>query len=129
VNGDVWGHPWTARKVRRVLARLHMVRRWKPAESPPVPPVEDVRLRAPTIDDVHQVAEVFRSGFGAEGEDGYPSIGAAYQEVHATLTGRWGPFDANTSVVAIAKDRVIAASLVVADDGYDLRPLLGVPGD
>jgi hypothetical protein len=94
-----------------------MVRRWKADDLRPSTPFAGVELRTAGMADTKQLAELFRSGFGSEGEDGYPSVAVAYQEVHDTLTGKWGPFDWKASVVALLDGRVIGASLVVADDG------------
>jgi ribosomal protein S18 acetylase RimI-like enzyme len=105
-------------------ARLHMVRRWRAGEPLAVPHAAYARLRAPAMGDASELAQTFWSGFGSEGDDGYPSIDAASNEVRDTLTGKWGPFVSEASVVAVVNGRVVGASLVVADDGHGLRPLL-----
>jgi ribosomal protein S18 acetylase RimI-like enzyme len=107
-----------------MAARIHMVRRWHAGEIVPRPVRGGVELRDLTPDDCDDLGRLLWSAFGSEGPDGFASANAAQDETRATLAGKWGPMIWTASLLAVADQVAVAASVVLRDDAYQLSPLL-----
>ena len=64
------------------------------------------------------------AAFRGSSDDEFDTGADAEAEVFQTLDGKWGPFLAEASLVAVLASEVVSAVLLVLDDAHDRTPLL-----
>jgi RimJ/RimL family protein N-acetyltransferase len=108
-----------------MVDRIHMVRRWTAGDIVAAPTPDGVTLRDLVLGDGEDLGRLLWSGFGSAGLDCFASASAARKEALTALAGRWGPIVWPASVLAVSKQRPVAASVVLRDAAHHLWPLLG----
>lgn len=107
-----------------VAAGVHMCRRWEAGSLPTVPHLHDVDIREVRATDALAVGRMMWAAFRGSSDDEFDTVADAEAEVFQTLDGKWGPFLAEASLVAVLASEVVSAVLLVLDDAHDRAPLL-----
>jgi ribosomal protein S18 acetylase RimI-like enzyme len=106
-----------------VTAGLHFCRRWETGLLPAVPDCRGVELREVRTSEITDIGRVMWSAFRGS-PDEFETVADAETEVLQTLEGKWGPFVADASSVAVISDEIVSSALVVLDDAHHRIPLL-----
>ncbi len=89
-----------------------------------VPLLPGVEVRKVRAADARALGRVMWSAFRGSPDDEFDTVADAEIEVLQTLDGKWGPFSADASLVAVIAGEVVAAVLTVFDDAHGRIPLL-----
>ena len=103
---------------------VHLCRRWEAGSTPAVPHLPGVAVREVRTTDAPALGRVMWSAFRGSADDEYETVSDAEMEVLQTIEGKWGPFLAHASLVAVIGEEVASAVLTVFDDAHELAPLL-----